>query len=289
MGLEQYIRAGANLTRNDIVLQTTPSGSGSVDLGSAYVLLSISTTSPCRLRLYDNSQSLANTGEIGRVFGNTSVSASTALIGDFTMSVAGTYTIDPVMYGMVENSTNKLTHYRVNNTQSGVYPTITFTRYLLEDSSISTANRINFPQITGSLTPGQIVSGTLLSTTNIPRTYLLVSASVSGSSTAARLRLYTTNESFTNITEISRSFATESANNSKLILDAILTGSETTYFVPKIVGANLQTMGNNLNTIRRQQSSIMGNNELYYVLQNPLTTGGAMRITASVHVFSLED
>lgn len=289
MGLEQYIRAGANLTRDDIILQTTPSGSGSVDLGSAYVLLSISTNAPCRLRLYDNSQSLENSGEIRRAFGNTSVSASTALIGDFSMSVAGAYTIDPVMYGVVERAASKLTHYRVNSTQSGVYPTITFTRYLLEDPTISTASRVTMPQITGSILPGRLVSGTLTSTTLIPRTYLLVSASLSGSSTRARLRLYTTNESLTNLTELSRSFATESSNTSKLIVDAIMSGSETTYFVPKIIGANLQTMGTNLNTIRRDQVAIMGNNQLYYVLENPNSTGGAIPITASLHVFSLED
>lgn len=289
MGLEQYLRAGANLTRNDIILQTTPSGSGSVELGSAYVLLSVSTTAPCRLRLYDNSQSLENSGEIHRAFGNTSVSASTALIGDFSMSAGGTYTVDPAMYSVIERPETKLTHYRLNNTQSGVYPTLTFTRYLLEDPMISSASRVTMPQITGSLLPGRLVSGTLTSAASVPRAYLLVSASVSGSSTRARLRLYTTNESLTNLTELSRSFATESANTSKLIVDAILSGSETTYFVPKIVGANLQTMGTNLNTIRRDPAAIIGNNQLYYVLQNPNTSGGAIPITASLHVFSLED
>jgi hypothetical protein len=206
------------------------------------------------------------------------------------MSAAGTYTIDPPVYGVLENPTNKLTYYRTENTQSGVNPAITITRYLMEDSSISTLNRVNFPQITASLQANIIISGTLLSATNIPHTYLLVSASMIGSSTgSARLRLYTTNESFSNLTEISRSFTTESSNNSKLIVDAILTGSEVTYFVPKIAGANLQTMGTDLNVIRLDRAAILGNNELYYVLQNAVSSTATIRVTASLHVFSLED
>lgn len=290
MGLEQYIRAGANLTREIITFTASPSGSGSVNLGSVYTLLSVGTNSPCRLRLYDNLDSLTNAGERIRTFGNTNVSASTALIGDFSMSVAGTYTIDPPMYGVSQIPSNKLTYYRTENTQSGVNPVITVTRYLLEDSSISTANRVNFPQITGSLTATRIISGTLTSLTNIPRTYLLVSASMVGSSSgSARLRLYTTSESLTNLTEISRSFTTESSNNSKLIVDAILTGSEITYFVPKIAGANLQTMGTDLNAIRLDSAAIMGNNQLYYVLQNSVSSSATIRVTASLHVFALED
>jgi hypothetical protein len=51
MGLKEYIRLGAQLTRDTITTQTTVVGSGSVELGSAYALLSIQTNFPCRLRL----------------------------------------------------------------------------------------------------------------------------------------------------------------------------------------------------------------------------------------------
>lgn len=288
MGLEQYIRAGAALNRKDTVLVTNVSGSGSVDLGSAYVLINVSTTAPCRIRLYDDNGSLLNAGEQSRTFGNNNISASVALVADISMSAPGIYGLDPVVYGVVQNTNNKLTNYRINNTQSGVYPTLTFTTYTLEVPTVSTASRVTLPIITGSLSPNQIISGTLASPI-IPTTYLLVSASVSGSDTITRLRLYSTNDSLTNLTELSRSFATESSNNSRLIVDAILSGSETTYFIPKIIGANLQNMGTDLNLIRNSPSSIAGNNELYYVLQNAKTSGGAMSISASVHVFSLED
>lgn len=288
MGLEQYIRAGAKLERSEVSLTTTENGSGSVELGSAYVLISISTNAPCRLRLYDNSQSLANTGERIRTFANTNISASVALVGDFSMSAAGTYTIDPVVYGITEDVLNKLTYYRVENTQSGQYPVINFNRYLMEVPTISTANRVTLPIITASLAPGQIISGTLTSDT-IPRTYLLVSASVDGTVARTRLRLYSTSESLANSTEISRSFATESSNTSKLIVDAIFSASQMTYFVPKIAGANLQTMGTDLNTIRTDRAAIMGLNQLYYIIQNVSSSGGTIPTTASLHVFALED
>lgn len=288
MGLEQYIRAGAVLDRSFISLQTNVTGSGSVDLGSAYVLLSISTTAPCRLRLYDMSQSLEDTTERSRAFINTNVPDNIALIGDFSMSVAGTYTIDPVLYGMVNRTDNRLTYYRVNNTQSGAFPNITFNRYKLEDAPVSTQNRKTLPLINGFINSSSIVTGSI-SSTNIPRTYILVSASVSGSSTRARLRLYTTSASLSNQTELSRSFSTESSNTSQLIVDMILSGSQTTYFVPKIIGANLQNMGTNLNVTRTSQENIMGRNELYYILQNVSTQSIQQNISASVHVFALED
>jgi hypothetical protein len=287
MGLAEYIKAGAGLQRNIINLQTDITGSGSVDLGSAYVLLSMTTTAPCRLRLYDNSQSRDDTAEKTRMFSNTNISASTALVGDFTMS-AGTYTIDPVVYGVVQDPTSKLTYYRVDNTASGQFPQITFKRYLLENSSVSTAARKSIPVMAASLAANALVSGTLYDS-QIPTTYLLVSASVSGSDTRARLRLYSTSQSFSDTVEVNRSFVTESSATSKLIVDAIMSGSETTYFVPKIIGVNLKNMGTDLNLIRNNIEKIMGENELYYILQNVNTTGGTVDISASVHLFSFED
>jgi hypothetical protein len=101
--------------------------------------------------------------------------------------------------------------------------------------------------------------------------------------------LYTTSGSFSDTVEVNRSFTTESSATSKLIMDAIMSGSETTYFVPKIIGANLKNMGIDLNLIRNNSDKIMGANELYYILQNANTTGGTVAISASLHLFSLED
>lgn len=288
MGLAEYIKAGVTLRRDAIGVQTDAVRSGSVNLGSSYILLSITTTVPCRLRLYDNQTSRDVLGEKNRVFGNTNVSASTALIGDFSMSAAGTYTIDPVVYGIINDPTSKLTYYLVDNVSSAPYPSITFNRYLLEDSSISIQNRKTLQITSHTLSPGNYGVGAMQSS-DIPRTYLLVSGSVSGSTSIARVRLYSTSESLANSTEISRSFATESAESSKLIFDAIISGSEVTHFVPKITGANLKTMGTDLNLIKSSTEKIMGVNEMYYVIQNAATSGPATPINVSLHVFSLED
>lgn len=288
MGLAEYLKLGASLQRQTTTLQTSPSGSGSVSLGSAYVLLSITTSQPCRLRLYDSQASRDNTIESIRPFGITNISESIALIGDFSMSAADTYTIDPALYGVIQSASTNLTHYRINNTASGQFPSITFNTYLLENSSISTENRRSLPFVTASLSGSQLITGTI-SSTIIPQTYLLVSASVSGSNTRARLRLYSTSASLSNTTEINRPFVSESSQNTNLIVDAILSGSETTFFVPKIIGANLKNITTNLNEIKNVTDKIMGENAIYYILQNVTSSATVMPVTASLHVFSLEE
>jgi hypothetical protein len=287
MGLTEYIRAGAALSRDNIVATGSVVGSGSVNLGSAYVLLSIQASSPCRVRLYDDLSSLTNVGERNRAFGNTNISESVAMIGDLSMSAAGTYTIDPPMYGITTPAATKLTYWRMEQTGSGGPPFITFNRYLLEDSSISTLSRKTLPTIQSSLAPGGRAVGTIVDST-IPTTYLFVSASLSNAAHIARLRLYSTDTALLNSTEVSRSFATESLQNT-LLFDLIISGSSTAQFVPKIVGANLENMGSDLNILRSNLSNIYGYNEIYYILENLAPSGGTVTVAASVHVFSLED
>jgi hypothetical protein len=284
MGLREHIRAGASLARQSIALQTNIIGSGSIDLGSAYALLSIESDVSCRVRLYDNAASRDDIIEKNRAFNDTNISASTALIGDFNITAAGKVTIDPVVYGVVEDSTNKLTYYKIDGTSAA---TLTFTRFLLEDSSINTSNHTTLPTIAGLVGPNQFVTGTL-SNPIIPTTYLLVSASLGDTSHLARIRLYNNNSVFSNITEMSRSFSTET-NDTSLIVDAILSGSGTTYFSPKIIGTNLQNLGTNLNLIQGSAQQLAGENELYYILQNASSTPGAVNISAALHVFSLEN
>lgn len=288
MGLVEYIKSGASLKRETITLSTNVTGSGSVGLGSSYILLTIETDKPCRLRLYDNSASLYNVTEKNRLFGNTNIPSNIALVGDFSMSKAGTYTIDPALYGVVEETTTKNTYYLVSNNTGSTYPTIKFTRYLLEDSAVSTDSRRTLPTIIATLSPTQSITGSIYST-QIPQTYLLVSASASGSNTITRIRLYSTANSLTDVTELSRSFATESSATSGLIVDTILSSSQTTYFIPKIVGVNLANITQNLNVIKNNTDKITGNNELYYILQNVSSSGGIASMSVSLHVFSLED
>lgn len=283
MGLAEYLELGATLDRNVISLQTNSTGSGSVDLGSVYALLNIETNVPCRFRLYDKDD-LGNLGEKVRPFGNTNISASVSLIGDFSMSAAGVYSIDPMLYGMPNTSS----YYLVEGNFDGTFPLIKFNRYLMEQPSVSTANRVTLPAITGSsLSPGQYKIG-IISKTEVPKTYLLISASLSDPTHIARLRLYSKSSSLADASEIARPFKIEPSGSISLIVDAILSGSETTHFVPKIIGANLDNMTNNLVSMVGDNTKIAGENELYYILHNSASSGGSVNLSVSLHVFALE-
>ena len=289
MGLLEYIKSGSALRREVISIPTDGTGIGSVNLGSAYVLLSIDTDIPCRVRLYDNQSSRDDVGEAARAFGNTSVSNSIALVGDYSMSAAGTYTTDPVMYGVTSNPTSKLSYYRIDNAPAGPpYPVIKINRFLLEDSTISTSNRITPPRILASASNDQIITGSIVDSL-APITYLLVSASTQGSGTFTRLRLYSSTGSFTNLTELSRSFSVEPSESAKLIMDGVFTNNQTLYFSPKIIGANLQNVGTDLNIIKSNQQLLYGKNEMYYAIQSLDGIVGNVYLTASLYLFSLED
>lgn len=284
MGLKEYLKLGVSLTRNDIQLVTDSNGSGSIDLGSVYLLYKVKTDTDCRLRLYDNSSSLEDATEQARAFGNTNVADKIALITDISMT-AGEYSIDPIVYGVSATPDTRLTYYRIDDALSP--PTLEFKRYLLENSLISTGSRTILPAIQKDLSPTQLVSGSVVQT-SIPKTYLFVSASVQNATGPIRVRLYNVQSGINDITEKNRPFTTE-ASTSALLIDAILTGSETTYFVPKIIGANLQNMGTNLDLIRNSIAKVAGKSEMYYIIENLKTSGPSDAVTASFHVFSLED
>jgi hypothetical protein len=286
MGLLEYVRAGVVLERNTVSTQTTSDLSGSISLGSAYALLSIEVTNPCRFRLYDNLNSVQSEGEISRTFDDISVSSSIGLVGDFSMSAAGIYSIDPVLYG-VSSYSSQLAYYRIDGIINNEYPSVKLTKVLLENSSILSSSRVNFPIISANLAQGNLISG-IISNATIPTTYLLVSASNTQNSYISRLRLYNMSTALSDVLEVSRSFSTESISNN-LLVDMILSGSEITYFSPKIIGANIENMGTDLSTLLTNRNRIEGNNEIYYILQNISSSAGTVPISASIHVFSLEN
>lgn len=285
MGLSEQIQAGANLDRTDVTFTTSVTGVGSASIAPSYAILKIQASSPCRLRLYDNLSSRDEAGEIVRPFGDTNISESVALVGDFSMSAAGQYAVDPVLYAVSADFNNPYTYYRVSPASS---IDIKATVYPIEIVApgvgvYSLDNRRTLPVITASLSAGAKVSGSLAST-EIPQTYLLVSASANSLS---RLRLYSTTAALSNTQEITRPFSVEPSASFNLIADMILSASKTTYFSPKIIGANLANMGSNLLLIRGNQALIDGENELYYIIEN--ISASPIQVSASLHVYSLED
>lgn len=288
MGLRQHIEAGAQLTRITNTTATDPVGSGSIALGSATALLRIQSSTTCRVRLYDNESSLLNAGEIARQYGNLNISSSVALIGDFTMSANQVNFIDPVLYSIPEDGT---VYYRVEPPAS---TNLNITYYLMDDPNVtpqvgtaySVDNRRTIT-IEESLPSDDTPVPGLWDAGSVPKTYLLVSASLSDPDHAVRLRLYRVSSSVQLPDEQVRPFSTEPSASAQLIVDVLLSGSNPLYFVPKIIGANLDNMGTDLNIIKGNRTAFEGKAELYYILQNLTTTSDDVDV--GLHLFALED
>lgn len=292
MGLAEQLLAGAVLTRKSTTFTTAASGSGSVSIDASYAILGIQISNPCRIRFYENTSSRDDSQEINRAFGNRSISSSVALVGDFSMSTAERYSVDPILFSVSQTFSSPLTYYRIEPSAS---TTVVLNTFTLEDSNVAPGanpayiidNRRLLPMVSASLSPGQIKSGSITDS-NIPQTYLLINASGSDATNIARLRLYSTSGSLYDSVEKSRVFSVEPSASAYLIVDMILSGSTTTCFSPKIIGSNLANMGNNLLLLRGNQSLISGKNEMYYLLENADSLGSATSISASVSIFALE-
>lgn len=300
MGLEEHLKVGAQLTRDTITF-TSPNGSGSVDLGSVFSILEIQTDTPVRLRLYDRQVSRDNVTEIARPFG-TGAPTNVALVGDFSMSAAGTYNIAPAIFGFSQNRDFPQTFYRMENgSGTPIQATIRLKRFLLEDKSISIDpesayaidNRRTITLVSGSNIPsGGIVSGSLIGVDirgiDIPQTYVMVSASVTTPGHKVRLRLYATSSAIYDEVEKVRPFSVEASSSVELLVDTLIqSGSEVIFFTPKLFGANLETMGNNLEETQLSLIKINGKNEIYYMLQNinSVTNDPEMKMA----IYALED
>ena len=292
MGLLEHIQAGAELIRKQVSFTTSyPDNSGSFTPDAAQMILGVTLEAPCRLRIYENASSLNNALESSRPF-NIGVSGSVALVADISASEAGTYTIDPALFMITDDFETPEVFYRVDGPTTSI--DVSLNTFLLEDGNITasagtpytTANKRTITINEDSVTPTEYRTGTIPSL-NSPRTYLLISSSLTTASHETRLRLYSTEDSLTSDTELSRSFSAPTDTGSFLIADMIVTGSEVTYFSPKIVGANLSTMGTNLSLIQTNKNSIDGTSGIYYVLQN--LTGTTQTIEQSIHIYSLED
>lgn len=296
MGLREQVQAGAKLSR-DVITVTDVSGSGSIALGGTFSILSIQPSQGSRLRLYDTIQSRDNSTEISRAFGQSTVPTNIALIGDYSMSLGGiTYTINPVSIGHTDSLISPITYYRTSAAGS----TFKINRLLIEDTSITpsvntsyTENNRRLVQITPSTSISALAyvsgSSTSISIPTVPKTYMLISASLASTTHMVRVRLYNVSSSIYNNTEKTRLFSTEPSEAVGIITDVILSGSDTIYFTPKIVGANLQNMGSNLSELLTDPTRMEGDNSMYYYIQNISSVGSPITPTINFYVFSLED
>jgi hypothetical protein len=277
MGLSEQLREGAILERKVIPFSGTTIGSAS--FGATYVILDIEVDNPCRIRFYDDESSLVDSIEQTRSFGESTFTTDIALIADVSMSVAGKYTMDPALYGVPSSSEEYSTYFRITETSGDVSGSLTV--YTLEDENIvadiendfyKTPNRREL-EFTGD-------KNILSSIEGAPRTYLLVDAT---SDEDCRLRLYADTDSLNNFQEVSRSFEEAvMSSDIKIIADMELISGSITKFYPKIIGANLQTLPINLETIRLSRSAINSFSEIYYRLE-PDTA------TVNLNIYALEN
>jgi hypothetical protein len=277
MGLSEQLREGAILERKVIPFSGTTIASAS--FGATYVILDIEVDTPCRIRFYDDESSLVDSIEQTRSFGESTFTTDIALIADVSMSVAGKYTMDPTLYGVPSSSEEYSTYFRITEASGGVSGSLTV--YTLEDENIvadiendfyKTPNRREL-EFTGD-------KNILSSIEGAPRTYLLLDAI---SDEDCRLRLYADTDSLNNFQEVSRSFdEAVMSSDIKIIADMELVSGSITKFYPKIIGANLQTLPVNLETIRLSRSAINSFSEIYYRLE-PETA------TVNLNIYALEN
>lgn len=302
MGLKEQIAAGVIFERSTAIFTTDVVGYGSIQIAPTYTILSIQSDKSIRLRLYDNETSLLDAGEIARGFTNTAVSNSIALIADISMS-SGLYTIDPAVYGVSENPTTPLTYYRVENDSQA---TILINYFPIESNkvtpAIGTAYSLNNRRtlaVSKSVAFGEKPFVSRVGT-GVPNTYLLISASLDDPTHIARLRLYASLKQAVGtedpLIERNRPISTEPPPEIPLIVDMIISGSETMYFTPKIIGSNIQTLhfngseavNRNLFDFRTNPTLLNGINRFDVVVENLGPTSPAS-ITASFHVYVLEE
>ena len=286
MGLKEQLNAGASaLVRNDISVSFTsvqPQYTGSVDLGGTFTLISVVSTTPCRIRLYGDSGSRNDGTELVRPFDSqSSVASTTALIADIILTDTNKFNLYPPVFGTALSIANTTAVYYTIDERNG-YPlsdqnTIIFNRFLLEDTRISNLPGVNTREIlytpTTSLVPNASVTGSFVS----PRTYILYT--VEPNFSTARLRLYTTAQSRDNTTELSRVFATEPNSGSGLIADLLLDATEAVPITPLLVGRNDNDQG--------LFGYIPATQETYYTLTNLSVATLPAAVTMSI--FSLED
>lgn len=267
--LDQYAEEKFTRTLTAFTKQGGPlieSGSSKQNMGSSFILLNAKAAGslPCRLRLYgdQNSRDI----DANRPTGSFNLSESVALIADIVLSSTNTLNFDPPLIGTTENGNV----YWTLNTSTGLATTINVTSYPIEknggtgeDRTSLIISRSNIP------TTGYGVSGSI----SCPKSFIILSGSATSES---RLRLYS--RPYTEIpeSEMTRSFGTQSQDDSLLIADLMFDSGSFQYpFVPVLEAYTWKTTNYSI-----------GNNQIGYILENrsPSTTG----ITASLYLYETE-
>lgn len=256
MGLRELVISGSKLAR----AQTTiAAGTGSVDMGYTYILLSVSADAPCRVRLYSDSSSISidesrpsSSFDIDSRVGLTLDTGLDALTSSFTFAppiIGTTFTSSQTWYNITNPGTNvTLGYYPIELNDTSSRTTIT----IMEDGVD-----------TGSARPG---------TLTVPNGYLLLSGYTT---TESRVRLYSNTDEIIGA-ELNRVFGEAPAEGSKLVADMMLDTASFTFKISPILQAFVLS-----------PSYLSGDNQMGYLLNNISSTPLA-DITASFTIYPIE-
>jgi hypothetical protein len=258
MGLLEQIQSGALFTRQSQTLSSTTVSGSNPAFGNSYILLGISATNPCRVRLYSDSASInIDDSRPESVF---DFSASVGLTLDATLtSDQLALTFDPPLLGTTFAQTQ--TWYNISASSA---TDVTVNYYPIEQF-MGSRQEIVIRQYAAA--NNFIQEGTFTA----PKSFLLLSASAD---TVSRLRLYSVDDGVPTAEKL-RDTGSIPEDNSKLIVDMLFDSASYPYKLAPIVE------GFNLNTYP------VGTNTYKYIIQN--RTGADAPITASLYIYPLEN
>lgn len=259
MGLLEQINLGARFTRTTVQLPTGPVVGNTDEFGPSYILLGVSATAPCRVRLYFDSASRVI--DESRPSSSFDINPEVGLVLDTTL-IPGTQSIsfDPPIFGTT------LLGSDVWYTVSGS-AVVQFSVYPIESSTVNDRRTINIRRT------GLDFSGQAEGTVTVPKSFLLLSASATSES---RLRLYSRPLSEVPSVEKARPFGTAPLTGSSLIADLLFDSASFPYKIsPILQGYNLQSYPD-------------GTSQLHYLVENS-SSFSPITYTASLHLYSLED
>lgn len=263
MGILELAQSGSNLSRQTTNVTTTDPF-GSALFGTSYILLSVSTMYPCRIRLYSDSASVAI--DNSRPSSSFDIDPAVGLVLDTTILNPGKTSFDPPIIGTTF-STSSQTWYHITSSEA---QTVQFTTYPIEFYPQYDNTRLVIAVSGSNIDTG---STGLTGEISTPKGFIILSGSASVKS---RLRLFSRPYSEIPAAERNRAFGENAITGSSIIADMMFdTGSFSYILSPSLEAYNLQSYS-------------VGSNQVGFMLQNESTSSSAT-ITASLLIYPIED
>jgi len=269
MGLFERVLSGSVFKRGFAEIDNDPPTGYTTDLGSTYILLAVSSSAPCRVRLYATSASVGI--DSARPSSSFDYSASVALNLDAGLT-PGTSSISFNPPIIATTRQNVQTYY---NIESSVPTRVVFTYYPIEYPTAdgtdprSILNIPNFPGV--SLAGFQTSSGNITT----PKSFLMYMAASTGNANI-RLRLYSKPIENISVTEKNRPFTTIPNSNVHLISDMLFDSASYVYDVSPVLQAyNLENY-------------MSASNRVGYIIENTSAVAKT-NVYTSIGIYSIED